>query len=422
MAELDGRAGEELVESIDLISDRVSDAVVNQVLDDLADEISPEILRAIRGDGLESMPPAKGIERFLEKKSESVAPGTLAQHETKLGYLREYLVEELGLEDLNEFTPRDAEDYKRWRREESLDREEPLAPKTLKDDMHLYRQFLDYMARLRATSDDVPEVVEIPRLDTGEGVEKETLDPERAGDILDYLDRLEYASLEHVVFLLLAKTGRRPCDLRALDLDDFDDEGEEVTIRFVHRPDTGTELKAGVSHEAKITLSEQTGEAIRTFIDYKRPDVTDDEGREPLLATVNGRISKSTIREYAYKWSRPCAIGKECPHDRKIEDCDAAQSTKDASKCPGSRSPRTVRSGYITAKLNAGASFEAVGHRVGATRDVLEKHYDHPNEDEERERYQDEIMGSNSEGSGYSNIEGSPTRGRSAGTTTSKTK
>lgn len=408
MTDVAGRTDDDLVETlVDRLSEEVSDAVVDEVLDDLSEEFSDQIVEELRGGDLEPLAPREGIDRFLEKKAESVAEGTLAQQETKLGYLAEYLTDELELENLNEFTPREAEEYRPWRRDESLAREKPLARTTLKDDMHLYREFLEYMVRLRAVPADVAEVVEIPLLDTGEGVERETLDPERAGAILDYLDRLEYASLEHVVILLLAKTGRRPCDLRALDLDDFDDGGEEVTIRFVHRPETGTELKAGVSHEAKITLSESTGEAIRTFVDHKRPDVTDGEDREPLLATANGRISKSTIREHAYKWSRPCAIGEDCPYDREVEDCDAAQSTKQASKCPDSRSPRKVRSGYITAKLNASASYEAVGHRVGATRAVLEKHYDQPTEDEERERYRDEIMGNNAERSGYSNTEAS---------------
>jgi hypothetical protein len=48
----------------------------------------------------------------------------------------------------------------------------------------------------------------------------------------------------------------------------------------------------------------------------RRPDVTDDYGREPLLATQYERPSRTTIPKYAYRWSRPCAYGEECPHGR----------------------------------------------------------------------------------------------------------
>lgn len=400
-----GHRDDELAEKfLDRFTDELSEAVLDEVIDNLADELPPQIVQELKGADLEPLTPREGIDQFLERKSGSVAPNTLDQHDTKLRYLFEYLRDELGLENLNELTPRDAEAYMQWRRDESLDRDEPLKLKTLKDDMHLYKQFLEYMVQLRAVSVDVYEIIEIPVLDEGDGVERETLDADRAGDILSYLDRFEFASTEHIVHLLLMKTGRRPCDLHALDVDDFDDSGGEPTLRFVHRPETGTELKAGVAHEAAVTLSERVGEIVRAYVDHNRPDVTDGAGREPLLATVHGRISKSTIREYAYKWTRPCQIGADCPHGRAIEDCEAARSTKDASKCPDSRSPRTIRSGYITSKLNAGASYEAVGHRVGATTDVLKKHYDHPDEDDERERYRDEIMGSNQgPRSGFSN-------------------
>jgi hypothetical protein len=203
--------------------------------------------------------------------------------------------------------------------------------------------------------------------------------------------------------LVLTKTGRRPCDIHALDLRDFDHTTDGSTLEFVHRPETGTPLKEGLAHEASISLAEEVGEFLQDYIVHQRADVTDDTGREPLFATANGRISKSTIQEYAYKWTRPCAIGQECPHDRNPAECEAAQSAKAASKCPDSRSPRPIRSGYITAKLNAGASYEAVGHRVGATKAVLKKHYDHPQKDEESSRHREEIRESSAEGSGYAN-------------------
>lgn len=365
-------------------------------------DILPTLLQQL-GDSLEPMAPQAGISRFLTFKGDDVKEGTLAQYRVKMDYAETYLIEEQGLSNLNDLTPRVASDYREWRRTESLAREEPLKPKTLKDDMHLYRDFLNYMATLRAVSPDVPRAVIIPILEDGDGVDRTTLAPDRARKTLEYLGRFEYASLDHINFLLFSKTGRRPCDLRALDLHDFDDQSEETTLEFVHRPESGTPLKEGEAHEASITVGSEMGETIRAYIDHTRSEVTDQAGREPLLATSNGRVSKSTLQEHSYKWTRPCMIGTSCPHDKSPANCEAAQSAKHASKCPSSRSPRPIRSGYITAKMNAGARYEAVGHRVGATEAVLRKHYDTPEKDDERRRYREEIMNSNSDGSGYNN-------------------
>jgi len=242
-----------------------------------------------------------------------------------------------------------------------------------------------------------------------EGVDKQTLAPDRAAAILEFLGRYRPGRLDFVVLLLLIKTGRRPSGLCALDLGDFDNAGDEVTLSFVHRPDTDTPLKANESHEAMLTLSPETGQAVHEYIETWRPDVMDTFDREPLLATANGRISKSTIREYAYKWTRPVAIKLDGPDGHDVATCEGAESAKKASKCSASRSPRMIRSGYITAMLNRGASYEAVGYRVGATKATLRKHYDHPSYDEERQRHRDEILKAGSEhGQGYAHGTGSP--------------
>jgi hypothetical protein len=386
----------------DELSDRVSESIVAEVRDDVLEDLSPQLAQQL-SPGLEPMPPEEGISRYLDVKSDEVRPGTLDQYRTKMSYVREYLLQERALDNLNNMTPLMASDYKQWREEESLDREKPLEPKTVKDDMHLYKEFLEYLATWRAVSSDVPESVQIPELDDGVGVEKETLAPERAASTNEYLARFEYGSIEQAVWLVFTKTGRRPCDLHALDLGDFNYSSDGSTLEFVHRPESGTPLKEGLAHEASISLTEEVGEALQDYVVHQRQDVTDDTGREPLFTTANGRISKSTIQEYVYKWSRPCAIGEECPHDRDPAECEAAQTAKAASKCPDSRSPRPIRSGYITAKLNAGSSYEAVCQRVGATKTVLKKHYDHPQKDDESSRYRDEIRESSAEGSGYAN-------------------
>lgn len=387
---------------IDQLSNELSDAVIDNIIDDLQDELPPKLEQELRGGQLEPISPSDGIDRFWEQsKQADVGANSVSQYKTKLAYIEEFLTQVVEIENLNNLSPRQAEEYEGWRKYDSLDREKPLAGPTLEDDMYLYKEFLEYMTRIRGVPADTYEIVEVPN--TGEGVDKETLDADRADVILVYLDCFEYASREHVTILLLMKTGRRPCDLRALDVDDFDDSGDEATLTFKHRPDEGTGLKENEKHEAGIDLTTDVTKVIRDYIKHDRDDVEDAFGREPLLSTKNGRLSKSSIREYAYKWTRPCKVGKDCPHDRDPDDCEAANSSKKASGCPDSRSPRKIRSGYVTAKLNAGSSYESVGHRVGATKGVLQRHYDHPNQEEERERYQEDIQENNEDAGGYTN-------------------
>jgi hypothetical protein len=101
----------------------------------------------------------------------------------------------------------------------------------------------------------------------------------------------------------------------------------------------------------------------------------DDHGRRPLLTTVYGRPALSTVAQYSYRSSQPCAYGKECPHDRDPDDCDATVAGSE-SLCPSSVSPHAIRRGAITHHLNSDVPETAVGDRANVSQGVLEKHYD----------------------------------------------
>lgn len=89
-------------------------------------------------------------------------------------------------------------------------------------------------------------------------------------------------------------------------------------------------------------------EIIQDYIADKRPAETDEEGQSPLLTKGDQKISPSTLQKISYKWTRPCMVGIDCPHDRDPEDCEAAQKNNSASKCPSSRAPHHIRKGYTT--------------------------------------------------------------------------
>ena len=134
----------------------------------------------------------------------------------------------------------------------------------------------------------------------------------------------------------------------ALDVDDYDPNGQYLELH--HRPDTGTPIKNGFDGERLVDLSGWLCNLLDDWIRDRRSDVTDSYGREPLLATRQGRPAKTTIAKYCYQYSRPCVYGDECPYDRKPETCEAVED-RSASICPSSISPHAIRRGSITHHL-----------------------------------------------------------------------
>lgn len=207
----------------------------------------------------------------------------------------------------------------------------------------------------------------VQSLSKDERVNTQNLISERTETILEDLDRYRFASTDHVMFLFLWRTAARLGAIRSLDLDDLylDSEDrerlrtalqaegihtsvvEEVledielpVLWFRHRPDSDTPLKSREDGECVVNIREGTATVLREYIQVNRPDIEDDYGRNPLLATRSGsgRRSKSNIRNWVYVLTQPCEFGDPCPHDRDPETCEAREQGH-GSKCPSSRSP-----------------------------------------------------------------------------------
>lgn len=365
---LSGDPPEELVEQI-----------ASTVVDQMADSF-PEL-------SLKSRPMDDVLEDFRDGKLEDV--DSTRQYERKFDYLQTYLANEVDVETSDDLTSEDVEGYKDWRKYESLSRDKPLARTTLRDDMYLFREFIQYMIEHRMAPVRFEKRIEIPEIDysNGEGVDEKKLDPEIAKAALDYLRKYKYADVEHVSMELLCQSGPRTGGLVGRDLPDFD--YEERTLQY--ETQETTPLKNDEGSEREISLYEEIPEIIQDYLINQRPSETDDEGREPLLTKGNGRMSASTLQKIAYKWTRPCKVGLDCPHDRDPDDCEAAQKNNSAFKCPSSRSPHHIRTGYITDQKNRGVSAEGVEHRCDVSPRVQKLHYDLPDDTEERERFEEEF-------------------------------
>jgi integrase len=254
----------------------------------------------------------------------------------------------------------------------------------MRDEMLLVRKVIRYLESIDAVAAGTTGKVKIPTLPKNEDVRDIELEPERLEAILSYLEKYEYATVEHVTWLLLAKTGRRPSCIRSLDCEDLNLEGDETYVSFRHRPDE-TPLKNGSESETDLNIRSDT--AVQTLRDYlanKRPETTDEHGRRPLLASHYGRLSTSSIRRYVYKWTRPCMITGECPHGRSKESCEALESHNDASKCPSSKPPYALRHGHFTQMLRKGVSNSLLSDRGDVSEGILDKHYDECTREDKR--------------------------------------
>lgn len=380
--------------------------IVGELEEHIADEFSEKIAAAVVDEmddkfqqfSLKSCPLVEALEEFREEKLNEIK--STRQYNRKFDHMKDYLTNEVPYSSTSDLTIDDVRRYYNWRKYDSRDAEEPYADSTLSDDMYLFREFIRFMEGNQLVPRGYQDVVVIPDVDyqSGEGIDEKLLEPEIAKAAQDYLYKFHYADVEHICFALMCESDPRLSGLEGRDLSDLDfDEG---VLSFNHHEET--ELKSNESSEREIKLYGELIDIIQDYLDNKRPEATDPEGRKPLLSKGNGRISDSTIRKIAYKWTRPCALGMECPHDRDPENCEAAQKNNSAYKCPSSRAPHHIRTGYITTQRNNGVSSEAIEQRCDVSPRVQDLHYDLPDASDERERYEDEFKDKSSGDSGFS--------------------
>jgi hypothetical protein len=101
-------------------------------------------------------------------------------------------------------------------------------------------------------------------------------------------------------------------------------------------------------------------------------------------------VPTPTITIYAYGTTRPCTYG-ECPHDRDVDNCEAAQNQNKAFGCPSSVGPHAIRRGGIAHNLRRGVPEKAISDRADVSPGVLEKHYDRRTEREKMKQRREHL-------------------------------
>lgn len=361
--------------------------------------LSSELQRVLHeyGHSLEPLSLDEAVQKFLKNEQTELSPNTLDEYERELTRFTRFCGQN-KVEDTSEFSGRVLHDFKIWRRDEAHDKDGSLSNKTMRDEMYLLRKFLRFLESIDAVTPDLHKKIEIPSLDPGEGKRDIDFPAERIEAILDHLEKYEYATREHAVWVLFAATGRRPSDLRALDCGDVHLETENPYIEFRHR-DGETRLKNGKSSENSVNISDGAAEVLSDYIDVHRVETVEDD-RRPLLTSTYGRLSTTTMQKYVHKWSRPCMIGEDCPEGRDENSCEAMESIDHATKCPHSKPPVALRHGYISDLRRQGVPLHVISDRCDASEEVIEEYYSELSEAEKRELRRKELEKRSADG-GY---------------------
>lgn len=380
-----------------------TDEIVSQVMDQLGDELAGPFAEKVAeqmGPSLEPMSPREAVDKYFDNRS--FEPATRNTIKSSLcNFFLPWCEDIAGIENMNDLTGNDLADYRVWRREKASKRVDKLKPKSEETQQKIIRKFIEYCETWEVVRPNLHEYVIVPTVSKDDEVRDEVLDSDTAKYVLEWLRKYEYGDIEHVVWLLLSSCGARTGGIHSLDRTDYISNDDGAYLKFRHRPETGTALKNGEEGERNVDIPGSVSEVLDDYIEDNRISNTDEYGREPLLTTNHGRLSKSTIRNYVYAWTRPCAIGQECPYGRDPDDCDAARRNNWAFECPDSLSCHPVRKGYITAELKAGVPKEIISERCDVSESIMDKHYDHRSEEEKMEARRIAIQLAHETGSRY---------------------
>jgi len=304
---------------------------------------------------------------YILNQEPEYSEATIRSHKSRLGIFADFC-EEYDVEYVDQIGGGLLTQYR-------LNRSDEINIVTLKTQLDTLRVFLRFCERIDELKKGIADLVPTPEISDEENSRDEYLSQEQASGIAENLNKYDYASRDHAVFRLLWTTGMRRGALRALDVSDFDIKERYLQLR--HRPETGTPLKNKHKSERYIALDEKTCNILEDYITENRPEVADDFGRYPLIATRQGRPHGQTIQTSAYAVTRPCKYnGGTCPHDYNTESCEAARDKNKAYECPSSLSTHPLRRGRITADLREGHPTAVISDRMDVSDDVITAHYD----------------------------------------------
>jgi site-specific recombinase XerD len=330
----------------------------------------------------EDLSPSGAVDRYLRRRRSDATKESIEGWSYRLKLFVEWC-DSVGIETVGQLRRYDLDEFYEFR---SAD----VKAVTLEGEMWTLRVFAEFLEDIGAVDDGLAESVRIPDIDPADRSSDTKLSADAARSLLSHYREsdTDYGTRQHALLELLWFTGARQGSIRGLDVRDAHLDGSPY-VMFRHRPDTGTPLKNKLEGERPVALPEPTGDVLRTYLQKYRYDSRDDHGRQPLIASAQGRPTSNTVRIWTYLATLPCTTGY-CPHEKEIEACQWTERSH-ASKCPSSRAPHHIRTGTITWLLNIGWPPQDVAERVNATRKTIEQHYDKATPEQRRERLRERM-------------------------------
>lgn len=319
--------------------------------------------------------PNRLAELFIKDRESEKATATIYKNRDHLNQFTDWC-DANGIDSVRELDGADCLEYKFHLRESKAD-------STIRNHFSTLRTFFKFCRRIDATEtgQKLASKLETPDFSKGELSRDDMMEFSEVERLLEYLQKFEYGTVRHAMFVVFWHTGCRRGALRGLDLADYNplkrrEHGEYAVIEFNHRPETDTPLKNKEAGEREVMVWPEYAEVIEDYIEVNRPDTEDEYGRNPLFPSPNGRYHKSNVQAMMYALTRPCHYSNQCPHDRDPNECEAAYYEK-ASKCPSSFSPHPLRRTAITYHLDqSNWTYEGASGRFNVSVDVLKEHYD----------------------------------------------
>ena len=155
------------------LKQRLSEDPSEEFLEAIASTVVDEMSESFPELSFKSRPIDEVLNEFREKKLAAVK--STGQYKRKLNYLQTYLKDEARIETTDDLTSEVVERYDKWRKYESLGRDEPLSDTTLSDDMYLFREFIQHLIEHRMAPVRFEKCVNIPDIESGDGVDEKKL-------------------------------------------------------------------------------------------------------------------------------------------------------------------------------------------------------------------------------------------------------
>lgn len=188
--------------------------------------------------------PAYARQMFLESKRGQIRESSLRAYKYPTKHLMVFLKDE----EVETMAEADGFLIEQWR---LARKREDIADATLKNDCKKVATFLRWCAAKNIVEDGLGDKMTIPRISENAMVSSEMVALPQAEELLNHLEKYEYATLYHTLFAVMWHTGCRISGAIALDIGDFvqdpvpaeNDPDPAPYLKFRNRPEQGTGLK-----------------------------------------------------------------------------------------------------------------------------------------------------------------------------------